>query len=103
MWEVTSNGCDWMMSSDAPELLNGVLFAGEEQPLERFPLHADNQAGSQDSEEGHQDAHGQVPAVCSPAHMGTETAKSVNEFFCGGEAGREGSSSPAQKSLEILK
>lgn len=31
-----------MMSSDAPELLNGVLFAGEEQPLERFPLHADN-------------------------------------------------------------
>lgn len=40
--------------------------------------------------------------------MGTETAKPVNEFFCGGEAGREGSS-PAKKNfgdtgimLEIL-
>lgn len=73
-----------MLSKNAPELLHWVLLAGEEQPLERFPLNADNQAGSQDSEEGHQDAHGQVPAVCSRAHMGTEAAKSVNEFFCGG-------------------
>lgn len=73
-----------MSSKNAPELLHRVLFAGEEQPLERFPLDADNQAGSQDSEEGHQDAHGQVPAVCSRAHMGTGTAKSVNEFFRGG-------------------
>lgn len=60
---------------NTPELLNRVLLAGEEQPLERLPLDADNQAGSQDSEEGHQDAHGHVPGVCSPAHKGTETAK----------------------------
>lgn len=73
-----------MSSKNAPELLHRVLFAGEEQPLERFPLDADNQAGSQDSEEGHQDAKGQLPAVCSRAHMGTETAKSVNEFLRGG-------------------
>lgn len=58
---------------NTPELLNRVLFAGEQQALKRFPLDADNQAGSQDSEEGHQDAHGHVPAVCSPVHMGIET------------------------------
>lgn len=66
MFSITFKGYEWMVSSkNAPELLHRVLFAGEEQPLERFPLDADNQAGSQDSEEGHQDAHGQVPAVCS--------------------------------------
>lgn len=92
MFSIIFKGHEWtMLSKNAPELLHRVLFGGEEQPLERFPLDADNQAGSQDSEEGHQDAHGQVPAVCSPAHMGTETAKPVNEFFRGGEVGQEGS------------
>lgn len=84
-FSITFEGYEWMVSLEsAPELLHRVLFAGEEQPLEGFPLEADNQAGSQDGEEGHQDAHGQVPAVCSRAHMGTGTATSVNEFFRGG-------------------
>lgn len=63
-----------------PELLNRVLFTGEQQPMESFPLDADNQAGSQYGEEGHQDAHSHIPAVCSPAHMGTETGESVMSF-----------------------
>lgn len=72
LWRLRLDVCS---HRNTPELLNRVLFAGEQQPLERFPLDADNQAGSQDSQEGHQDAHGHGPAVCSPAHMGTETGK----------------------------
>lgn len=86
---------------NTPELLNGVLFAGEEQPLELFPLDADNQASSQDSEEGHQDAHGHVPAVCSPAHMGTETGKELMSFSV--EDYLAGKVHLDPKSLEIFK
>lgn len=49
----------------APELLDRVLLAGEEQAQEGFPLDADDQAGSQHGEESHQDARRQTPAVCS--------------------------------------
>lgn len=76
--KLTFGGYNWMYictHQNTPELLNRVLFAGEQQPLERFPLEADNQAGSQDGEKGHQDAHSHVAAICSPAHMGTETGK----------------------------
>lgn len=73
---------------NAPELLDRVLFAGEEQPLERLSLDADNQTCSQDGEEGHQDAHGQAPAVCSRGQVGRETGTSLNEFFRGGWLGR---------------
>lgn len=86
---------------NAPELLNRVLFAGEQQPLERFPLDADNQAGSQDGEEGHQDAHGHVPAVCSPAHMGTETGKQLMSFSADDQLAGKVHLDP--KSLEIFK
>lgn len=61
----------------APELLNWVLFAGEEQAQQSFSLDAHDQTSSQDSEQSHQDAHCQTPAVCSETH--TETIDGLRD------------------------
>lgn len=59
----------------APELLDLILLAGEEHAQESFPLHADDQRGSQDGEQRHQDAHGQVAVVCSETQAGINSSR----------------------------
>lgn len=59
-----TNKVNKSFSDKAPELLNWVLFTGEEQVHESFPLDGDDQTSSQHGEESHHDARGQIPAVC---------------------------------------
>lgn len=64
-------------SEKAPELVNWILFTGEEQSKKSFSLDADGQTSSQNSEKSHQDAHCQVPVVY--VETGTDKIESVRD------------------------
>lgn len=66
-----------IMSENAPELVNWILFTGEEQGKKSFSLDADGQTSSQNGEESHQDARCQVPVVC--LETGTDKVGSLRD------------------------